>query len=113
MGLILYIIASLLWLPLTFLNWLTVAYKYGLSNDYFMQTAIDIDKFGNRNFRTLLNYTLIKKTGYKFGDVRETISSVLGKNKIAGTLTKKGIILCNILDFLDENHCIKSINNFN
>ena len=112
MGILLYIIASLLWLPLTFLNWVTVAYKYGLSNDYFMQTAIDIDKFGNRNFRTLLNYALIKENGYKFGDVRETISSALGKNKIADTLNKTGIVLCKILDFLDENHCIKSINNF-
>ena len=112
MGFLLYIIASILWQPLTLINWLAVAYKYGFSNDYFLETAIDIDKFGNRNFRTLLNLSL-QKNGYKFGDVRETISSALGKNKVLGTLTIAGLILCKILDFLDKNHCIKSIKEWN
>lgn len=112
MGFILYIIASLLWLPLTILNWIMVAYKYGLSNDYFLQTAIDIDKFGNRNFRTLLNNVLIKKEGYQFGDVRETISSVLGKNQRDDTLTKIGKLICWILDSLDKKHCKNSIKIF-
>ncbi|WP_339834943.1 hypothetical protein [uncultured Flavobacterium sp.] len=57
MGLLLFLIATILWLPLTFLNWVAVAYKFGLSNKYFLETAIDIDRFGNRNFRTLLNIT--------------------------------------------------------
>lgn len=112
MGILLFIIASLLWLPLTFLNWLVVAYKYGLSNNYFLQTAIDIDKFGNRNFRTLLNTTLIKKQSYQFGNVEETISSVLGKNERDETLTKTGKIVCWILDSLDKEHCKKSIHIF-
>lgn len=110
MGILLYIIASLLWLPLTFLNWIIVAVKYGISNNYFMQTAIDIDRFGNRNFRTLFNFSL-QKNGYKFGNVNETISSALGKNEKAGTLTKTGRIVCTILNFLDKNHCEKSTNN--
>ena len=108
MGFILFIIASILWIPLTILNWLSVAYKYGLSNRYFLETSTDIDRFGNRNFRTLFNLTL-QRNGYEFGNINETISSALGKNKVIGTLTKKGLILCNILDKLDKNHCIKSI----
>lgn len=108
MGFFLFIIASILWLPLTFLNLIAVAYKYGISNEYFKQTAIDIDKFGNRNFRTLLNLTL-QKDGYKFGNINETISSALGKNQRDNTLTNTGRVICKILDTLDENHCQKSI----
>lgn len=81
MGFLLFIIASILWLPLTVLNWIAVAYKYGISNKYFHETAVDIDKFGNRNFRTLLNLTL-QTNGYQFGNVNETISSALGKNNV-------------------------------
>ena len=108
MGFLLFIIATILWLPLTFLNWLAVAYKFGLSNKYFLETAIDIDRFGNRNFRTLLNLTL-QKNGYEFGNVGETISSVLGKNQRDKTLTKTGKAIAFILDKIDKNHCLKSI----
>lgn len=97
-----------MFLPLSVINIILVIFKGGNVSDYFLETAIDIDRFGNRNFRTLLNTTL-QKNGYKFGDYRETISSALGKNKRNETLTRTGIIICNILDFLDENHCIKSI----
>lgn len=110
MGFLLFIIATILWLPLTVLNWICVAYKYGLSNKYFYQTAIDIDRFGNRNFRTFLNLTM-QKNGYEFGDVRETISSALGKNQVRKTLTPFGKFICWILDTLDKNHCKKSIKN--
>ena len=113
MGLLLFIIAITLYIPLTVINMFAVVYKYGLKfstvNGYFHETAIDIDKFGNRNFRTLLNLTLRKENGYLFGTMDETISSALGKNKRDNTLTKTGIVLCTILDFLDKNHCIKSI----
>jgi len=111
MGIILFIVATCLWIPLTILNCFAVAYKYGLSNRFFLETATDIDRFGNRNFRTLLNLAL-QKNGYEFGNIGETISSALGKNKRDETLTKMGKIICNILDFLDKNHCIKSINNY-
>lgn len=113
MGVLLFFIAVILYLPLTVINLFAVLYKYGVSfktaNDYFKETAIDIDRFGNRNFRTLLNMTLKTKDGYKFGNERETISSALGKNKINNTLTKTGVVLCKILCIFDDNHCIKSI----
>ena len=115
MGILLYLVPLILYLPLTVVNTILVLNKYGWKfktiNDYFYETAFDIDRFGNHNFRTLLNATL-QKNGYQFGDERETISSVLGKNKRDGTLTKTGMIVCNILDRLDENHCIKSIKEF-
>lgn len=112
MGLLLFIIATILWIIITPINWVIVACKYGLSNRYFEQTAIDIDKFGNRNFRTFLNATMITQNGYPFGDVRETISSALGKNQYRKTLTTFGKIICWVLDTLDKNHCAKSIQLF-
>jgi len=116
MGILLYFIALILFVPLTIINFFVVLFNYGLKwitiNQFFHETAVDIDRFGNRNFRTLWNVTLKLKNGYKFGDDRETISSALGKNKRDNTLSKTGNILCVVLDFLDENHCIKSIKEF-
>ena len=108
MSFILFVVSIIVFLPLSIINIILVIFKGGNLSNYFKETAIDIDRFGNRNFRTLLNETL-QKNGYKFGDERETISSALGKNKIMNTLTKTGIIICDILDYLDKNHCIKSI----
>ncbi len=112
MGIVLFLVAVILFIPLTFINFLCVLCKYRIKwstiNGFFHETAIDIDRFGNRNFRTLLNMTL-QKNGYQFGNINETISSALGKNKRDKTLTKIGLLLCYILDSLDENHCIKSI----
>jgi hypothetical protein len=109
MGILLYIIATILWVILTPINWVLVAIKYGISNKYFFETAIDIDKFGNRNFRTFLNATMKVSGGYMFGNVNETISSALGKNQRDGTLSWFGKVICFILDKLDKNHCEKSI----
>lgn len=118
MGIVLFFIASILWVPVTLINLCTVlithAKKHGflkVIDRYFFHTAIDIDRFGNRNFRTLLNLTL-QKNGVEFGDERETISSVLGKNQRDKTLTRAGRVLCWILDTLDPNHCENSIQEF-
>jgi hypothetical protein len=102
---ILFVIAYVLYLPLTIINWLFVKDKKG----YFKSSAINLDKFGNREFRTLFNKTLILESGHKFGDINETISSVLGKNQLTNTLTKCGNLLVWILDKIDNNHAIKSI----
>ena len=109
MGVILFIIAYILFLPLTIFNALNVR-----SKGYFLETAINLDRFGNREFRFSLNkYLIHKDSANRFGDVRETISSVLGKNQRGQTLTKLGKIICKILDTLDKNHCKKSIRNYN
>ena len=105
MGLILFLIAYFLFLPISFINFLFVRNK-----GYFKSSAINIDKFGNREFRTSLNKCLINKNSpFKFGNIDETISSVLGKNKRFGHLTKFGKVICKILDTIDKNHCEKSI----
>jgi hypothetical protein len=105
MGGLLFAIAYILFLPLTLINYLFVKNKKG----YFKSSAISLDRFGNREFRTLFNKVLILKNGYQFGDIGETISSVLGKNERDNTLTKVGVILVYILDKIDKNHAFKSI----
>lgn len=103
---ILFIIAYVLYLPLSIVNWLFVKEKSG----YFKSSAINLDKFGNREFRTLFNKTLINIEGHKFGDINETISSVLGKNQLTDTLTNSGKVLVWILDKIENDHALKSIN---
>lgn len=102
---ILFIIAYILYLPLSVINWLFVKDKSG----YFKSSAINLDKFGNREFRTLFNKTLINDKGYRFGNINETISSVLGKNQLTGTLTNIGKMLVWILDKIENDHSLKSI----
>ena len=111
MGAILYIVATLLYIPLTILNLIIVGFKYrGNINRYLWEEAFEIDMFANRSFRTLWNLTLRTKEGYEFGREGETISSAMGKNKRDGTLSKIGWVLDFILDLFDNNHSIKSIN---
>jgi hypothetical protein len=90
-------------------------FLYGLirvrnKKQWFLNLAISKDQYGNVLGMYLFNDLLIlKKSKHRFGSPDETISSVLGKNKREGTLTKIGQILSNVLDFLDHNHSIKSI----
>lgn len=105
MGILLYIIAYLLFLPLTIFNALNVKKK-----GYFKDTAINLDRFGNREFRFSLNkYLITEKSPDRFGNIEETISSVLGKNELSDNLTTLGKLLCWVLDKIEKNHCIKSI----
>ena len=79
-------------------------------NGYFREQAIAIDRFGNSQYRSLFNAWFIKEKGYQHGNINETISSVLGKNQRDETLTKFGMLITKILGRMDENHCLKSIN---
>ena len=78
---------------------------------YFKGIAIVIDQTGNIVLEYAFNTWLIKVSGYQFGNSQETISSVLGKNLVAGTLSMTGLWLANLLDSIQSNHCINSINN--
>jgi hypothetical protein len=73
MGIILFIIATVLCVILTPINWVLVTIKYGISNCYFFETAVDIEKFDNHNFRTFLNATMKIKGSYMFDNVNEPI----------------------------------------
>ncbi len=79
------------------------------TNKYFRFMAIAIDQMGNVAMQDLFNDILIQNDGYQFGDVDETISSVLGKNQRMNELTYLGYLLVRFLDFIDPNHALNSI----
>ncbi len=112
MNLLLFLVAWILIPPLTVWNLIVVYQKNGSVKGYFRGTALSLDIWANKEFRTLWNTQLRIDSGYKFGRENETISSALGKNERDKTLSKKGKLLVKILDFFDENHCIKSIKEF-
>ena len=103
LGLILFIIAYVLYFPLTLINFCLVRNK-----GYFRDSAITIDKLANREFRALWNKALITENGYRFGNIEETISAVLGHNIQKETLTKTGKVLVFILT---KKHCLDAIVN--
>lgn len=78
---------------------------------YNRDLALSNDRYGNVLCQYLFNRILITKKGYKFGNGKETISSCIGKNKKINTLTFLGKFLDKILDLLDNNHSIESIDN--
>ena len=90
--------------------------KYMITGNLRMLTiwakrvAMSIDVFANVHASEIFNDILIKKGGYKFGNKQETISSVIGKNQRDGTTTLAGRGLRIILDVVEHNHCILSIN---
>ncbi len=77
--------------------------------EYLLKIAISIDQLGNVGMQHLLNLVWIKKDGYKFGNRDETISSALGRNHKLGTLTKFGTAIDQLLDSIDKNHSLNSI----
>ena len=110
-GVVLFVISICVFVPLTLINYVAVVItSKDRGKGYFLNTATNIDKFGNQEFRTLFNLTLRTSSGYKFGLIGETISSVLGKNERDQTLSAVGRALAWFLNRLDKNHCIKSIN---
>jgi 8-oxo-dGTP diphosphatase len=121
MGVILYIISlliSVILLPIGLVYTIFISiykrrfFAEGIPtiNLKFKKLATAVDIYGNVACSELFNDVLIKKDSIdKFGNYGETISSVIGKNKLTNTLTKTGVLLDKILDFFDPNHSIKSI----
>lgn len=110
-SILLFLIAYILFLPLTLLNFVIILFK-GKAGKYFLSSATNLDRFANYEFRTLFNLTLRKKNGYEFGNFEETISSALGKNQRDSTLSTTGKCLAWLLNRLDKEHCRKSIKEF-
>jgi len=79
--------------------------------DWNKQLAIANDRYGNVLLKYASNMYVIEKDGYKFGNGKETISSVIGKNLVLNKLKKTGKIINSILNYLDSNHSIESIDN--
>ena len=102
-GFLLFTLALVLIFLMTIVNFFEVKNKKG----YFRSTAINLDVWGNVEFRTFWNNHLIKETLINpFGYQGETISSVLGKNILTDNLTNTGKVLVWILT---EKHCIDAI----
>ena len=80
-------------------------------NVYFLEVAISIDNTGNVMMQHLLNDLLLikQKDTYYFGNKKETISSVIGKNCLTNTLSPLGKALNVFLNFIDKNHSLNSI----
>jgi len=78
---------------------------------YFTEIALVLDEAGNVIMQHILNdFLLIKKRDtYYFGNKKETISSVIGKNYMTETLSPLGIALNSFLNFIDKGHSLNSI----
>ena len=115
MNFILVILAKVLYLavePINFFYVIFIKKKFSWKrlNGYFREEAVAIDRFGNSQYRSLFNDWFVADGGYQHGNINETISSVLGKNQRDETLTRFGRLLAKILDLIDKDHCLKSIN---
>ena len=94
-----------------FISFRKARFKNGLKrlNLQLLSIATSIDANGNVVLSDLLNLIWRKADGHKFGRRKETISSALGKNQLTRTLTWFGWLIAGLLNLIDKNHCIKSI----
>ena len=78
---------------------------------YFIEVALALDNAGNVIMQHILNDTLLVKNinTYQFGNKKETISSVIGKNHLTNTLSPLGKALNTFLNFIDKDHSLNSI----
>lgn len=78
---------------------------------FLVEVALALDVAGNVMMQHLLNDILLVKNPntYYFGNSKETISSVIGKNSLTQTLSFLGIGLNAFLNLLDKNHSLNSI----
>lgn len=81
-----------------------------LLDDLARSTAFGIDQLGNVMCKYLFNLTLIKREkSYKFGNPDKSISATLGENYVRGRLTKLGILIVRLLDWIDPDHVTKAM----
>jgi hypothetical protein len=83
----------------------------GNCNAYWFEVAISIDRLGNAICGPLFNDIMIEKDGYKFGNGKETLSSVYGKDERDDKLKPLGEVIVKTLDVLDKDHAKESIDN--
>ena len=78
---------------------------------YFIEVALALDNAGNVIMQHLLNDILLiaNQHTYLFGNKKETISSVIGKNHLTNTLSPPGKALNAFLNFIDKDHSFNSI----
>ena len=77
---------------------------------YLVRIAMAHDQADNTVVRFLFNDLLLKKdNSYKFGNMDEKISSVLGKNQRQKSLNGLGRFVNSMLHVLEEDHSLNSI----
>lgn len=81
-------------------------------DEYFKKNAIGIDIWASSLLYPVWNETLIKDASLApFGEHGETMSLALGLNKVMGNLTSLGVFVCNILNWMEEDHVEKAVEN--
>ena len=111
-GFLLFLVSSILKItlsPFLYIHGSIISLKKGEWKKYNKTLAVAKDQYGNVLGQYLFNNLFITGSRYKFGSEDETISSVIGKNKLKNTLTKTGKILDFILNKLEKDHSIKAI----
>lgn len=112
-GFLLFIISSILkrlLQPVMYLINSVMAIKNGEWDKYNTDLAISIDQLGNGLCRYLFNSWLRNKSSkHGFGNIDETISSVLGKNERDKTLSWLGRRIAGLLNFIQKDHCKMAI----
>ena len=85
--------------------------KVRMLSIYLLEVALVFDQAGNVIMQHFLNFALLKKTkkAYLFGNKNETISSVIGKNSVTGTLNIVGLGTDAFLNFVDNRHSLDAI----
>lgn len=87
-----------------------ITWDFAYLKRYYYNVTGSLDQLGNVIMAPLFNLILIDpKSPCKFGDKDETISSVLGRNQLNGSLRYLGKRLVALLDWLEKDHSIKSI----
>ena len=106
-----FIIIPLALLYALFYTWKSKNNILEFIENVLLKYSIGLDQIGNATCYIFLNNVIIKdNTIHSFGNIDETISSVIGKNKLKNNLTIFGIILDEILNItLGKNHSINSI----
>lgn len=79
---------------------------------YCIEVALALDHAGNVMMQFILNDTLLIQHPhtYYFGNKKETISSVIGKNSQTNTLSRWGKTLDAFLNYIDKDHSLNAIN---
>jgi len=84
-------------------------FKWHDLNDYFLNIAVGVDRLGNVVAGTfLMNDVMHKDKCYRYGNGRETISKVMGKNKAMKTSTEIEANFAKILNRIEPNHVEKA-----
>lgn len=111
MGALLYLLATVVTVPFNVIGLVTVVFKKKATrNKVLKDLAISKDQLSGVYVQFIFNkFMLTKDSKHLFGNPDETISSVFGKNKTAGTLTKFGSYWSDWLNNIDEDHVENAI----